>query len=73
VGTGSCAGCTDGACIVFTSQKLTEPLGVGDYTITSPALRQYVTFQSGGALGGGCPAVVPTQNRTWGSVKSLYR
>jgi hypothetical protein len=73
VGTGSCAGCTDGACIVFVSQKLTEPLGVGDYVVTNPMLRQYVTFQAGGTLAGQCPAATPTQSRTWGSVKSLYR
>jgi hypothetical protein len=74
VGNGSCAGCLDGACIVFTSLKLTEPLGVGDFTITNPLDRQYVTFQAGGgSVTGGCPAATPTKNRTWGSVKSLYR
>jgi hypothetical protein len=72
-GTGSCAGCTDGACIVFTSLKLNQPAGVGDYVITNPLVNQYVTWQSGGNLGGDCPAATPTQNRTWGSVKSLYR
>jgi len=73
VGTGSCAGCTDGMCIVFKSLKLTQPLGVGDFTITSPLLRQHVTWQAGGTLAGQCPAATPTQSRTWGSVKSLYR
>jgi hypothetical protein len=73
-GTGSCAGCTDGACIVFTSLKLNQPAGVGDYVITNPLVNQYVTWQTGGAgVGGGCPAVVPTRSTTWGSVKSLYR
>ena len=72
-GTGSCAGCTDGMCIVFKSLKLTQPLGVGDFLITAPAVRQYVTFQAGGSLAGQCPAATPTQNKTWGSVKSLYR
>jgi len=73
VGTGACAGCTDGACILFTSQKLTEPLGVGDYIITSPISHQFVLFQESGNLGGQCFNNDPVQNRTWGSVKSLYR
>lgn len=72
-GATACAGCLDAACIVFTSQKLTEPIGIGDYTITNPITRQFVTYQAGGTLGGQCPGVTPTQNRTWGSVKSLYR
>ena len=73
-GNGSCAGCTDGACIVFTQLKLSQPLGVGDYIITTPLVRQYVTWQSGGAgVTGGCPAATPTHTTTWGSVKSLYR
>ncbi len=73
-GNGSCTGCTDGACIVFESIKLTEPAGVGDYTITTPITRQFVTWQAGGAgVTGGCPAATPTKSTTWGSVKSLYR
>ncbi len=76
VGTNSCAGCTDGACIVLTSIKMVEVAGApaGDHLVTNPILNQYVTFQSGGAgVQGGCPGATPTSNRTWGSVKSLYR
>ena len=75
-GANSCAGCTDGACIVLTSIKLVEVAGApaGDYLVTNPLLNQYVTWQSGGAtVQGGCPGATPTQTRTWGSVKSLYR
>ena len=73
-GNGSCAGCTDGACIVFTQLKLNQPLGVGNYLITNPLVSQYVTWQSGGAsVPLGCPAATPTRTTTWGSVKSLYR
>ncbi|MFN8589521.1 MAG: hypothetical protein U0704_17145 [Candidatus Eisenbacteria bacterium] len=72
VGSGSCAGCTDPVCIVLNEIKLTQPAGVGDFRIQSPATRNYVTWQ-GGVVAGGCPAVVPAQNRTWGQVKSLYR
>lgn len=71
VGTGACAGCTDGMCIVFTSLKLTQPAGVGDYVLTAPVIRQHVTWQSGVAFF--CPAGDPVRNTTWGSVKSLYR
>ena len=68
-GATGCAGCTDAACIMFRSQKLTQPLGVGDYTIINPISRSFVLFQGTVAV---CQ-VVPVQNRTWGSVKSLYR
>jgi len=74
IGNGSCAGCTDGACIVFNSILVTQPAGVGDYTISAPANRNWVHWQ-GGASGvvGGCPDATPTRTKTWGSVKSLYR
>ena len=77
-GTGSCAGCTNGACIVMTSVKLTQSVGApgGDVTLTRPLLRNYVTFQAGGTLSGNCPPVsdpVAVRRSTWGSVKSLYR
>jgi len=74
VGTGSCAGCQDGACIVFNSILVTQPAGVGDYSIINPLVRNFVQWQGGGGeVSGGCPAAVPTRNATWGSVKSLYR
>lgn len=73
-GTGACAGCTDGACIVFNSIKLTQPLGVGDVTISTPIVRNFVTWQAGGSgIAGGCPAATPTRSKTWGAVKSIYR
>jgi hypothetical protein len=72
-GAGACPGCLDGACFVFNSSKMTQPLGVGNYTVSGPVLRDYVQWQGGGNLGGQCPGATPTQTRTWGSVKSLYR
>lgn len=72
VGANLCAGCADPVCIVLNEIKLTQAVGVGDFRIQNAADRNYVTWQ-GGVVSGGCPAVVPTQNRTWGSVKSLYR
>jgi hypothetical protein len=32
-----------------------------------------VTWQGGAIGNGGCPAATPTQNRTWGALKALYR
>jgi len=75
-GNGSCAGCSDGACIVFNSILLTQPPSdpQGAFLITQPLNREYVEWQTGATgVTGGCPAATPTQNRTWGSVKSLYR
>jgi hypothetical protein len=72
-GLGACAGCLDGACIVFNSTKVQEPAGGGSVTVSGPIERDYVTYQAGGGLGGQCPGVTPTTTQTWGSVKSLYR
>jgi hypothetical protein len=73
-GTGSCAGCTDGACIVFNSIELDQQPGLGNTEITNPIDRNFIVWQAGGgSVAGGCPAAVPTRNSTWGSVKSLYR
>jgi len=70
-GLGSCPGCTDGACIVFNSVFVTQPAGVGNFTITSTLVRNWVQWQSGAA--GICPGATPTRHSTWGQVKTLYR
>jgi hypothetical protein len=71
VGTGACAGCLTGVCLVANVVQLD-----GDTNnlqkIENPLVRNFVTWQ-GGAVTGGCPAAVPTQSKTWGQVKSLYR
>jgi hypothetical protein len=72
-GTGSCAGCSDGACIVLNSIQLTQPAGVGNYTISNPIVANWIQWQAGGNIGGQCPGATPTKSATWGSVKSLYR
>jgi hypothetical protein len=77
-GTGSCAGCTDAACFVLNRLIINQPAGVGDAVLTNPMHSNFVTY-NGGAVGGGpnggtgCPGATPSQNRTWGQVKSLYR
>src|SRR5262249_29879171 len=74
VGATGCAGCLDGACIVFNSIELDKNPGLGNTELSNPLNRQFVTWQAGGAgVTGGCPQATPTQNKTWGSVKSLYR
>lgn len=71
-GTGSCEGCVNPVCLVLNRITVNQPAGVGDFNLTGPAPggRDYVTWQGG--VGADC-ATVPTQNRTWGQVKALYR
>lgn len=71
-GTGACAGCSNAACIVLNRIRLNQPAGVGDFDLTgaAPGGRDFVTWNGG--TGANC-ATVPTQNRTWGQIKALYR
>ncbi len=71
-GTGSCAGCNLGACLVLNECFLQQPAGMGDYRVTNAATpgSNFVTWQGGVAQ---CPLPTPAQNRTWGAVKNLYR
>ena len=75
VGTGACAGCTVPLCLVLNSIKLTQPIGVGDFTLSQAAnpASNYITWQALDFPLLGCGYVVPTRNATWGAVKSLYR
>lgn len=69
VGTGACAGCSTPVCIVLNSIRA---VGVGAGSAednTAPIASQFATWQNGT---GQC-AATPTQNKTWGQVKSLYR
>lgn len=74
VGTGSCAGCLQGACIVLNEIQLqgTQDASEADYLrLTTPINgRNFVTYNAGAPT---CAGSTPTQNRTWGSVKALYR
>jgi hypothetical protein len=70
VGPGACAGCREGACIVFNSLALTQYSGFPIVELTSPLTRNYVTWQGGHP---DCPGATLTRNATWGAVKSLYR
>ena len=72
VGTGACTGCATGVCLVANVVQLD-----GDTNnlqkIENPRDRNWVTWNGGGGVVGGCPGTVPALNRTWGQVKSLYR
>jgi len=71
VGTGSCGGCSEPMCVVLNSVFVQTPVLANNIFIgnASSAGSNIVTWQ---ALGQDCQAV-PTKNRTWGQLKSLYR
>jgi hypothetical protein len=77
-GTGSCAGCTAGACLILESIELYQVAGApgGDVirlTNTPGELNPaYLSWQAPIDNPGGCN-VTPARNKTWGQVKSLYR
>lgn len=69
-GTGACSRCGAGVCLILNSVELEQPAGVGDVIIVDPILSNYVLWQSYVA---GCPFIVPTERKSWGLIKSLYR
>jgi hypothetical protein len=73
VGTGACAGCTQGVCIVLNSIKIDQPPTNpnGNKTVTAPAVRNWALWQGG--VVGDCYAATPAKNATWGSIKGQYR
>lgn len=69
-GTGSCAGCTSNACLVFNNVKMALGTTAGpNFGTPNVAGSNIITWQGTGA---NCSAV-PTRNATWSGVKSLYR
>lgn len=75
-GAGACAGCNVGMCIKLESVELDQDDGAGDptsYRIQAPLTSPYAQWQPNGDPPPTCLASNPTQNRTWGSIKSLYR
>ena len=74
-GVGSCAGCSDPVCIVLNSINLTAGGGANDELIGNAlaAGSNIVTWQGGVGGGTASCAAVPTHNKTWGAIKSLYR
>lgn len=70
-GSPSCGGCLTPACIVFQSVLL-DTRTVGEAQTVSGGPLNSVSWQAT-PTGFVCPDAVPTQSRTWGSIKSLYR
>lgn len=81
VGTGACDGCSVGACIVFTGDKVTTLVESINRILTGPTNgtdSNFVTWQGGTVFPSDgvnfpCPYPVPTKRSTWGAVKALYR
>lgn len=76
VGAGSCAGCTTPMGIAFTQVKLMQPVGMGDFVLSTWNYQGFAAWQNGMFpvydVAYMCPFVIPAKNRTWGSIKSLY-
>ncbi len=70
VGAGSCAGCDVGVCVVLNEVQL-DPSGRAETQVLTNPQDNYMLTWQGGVVG--CPLVVPVKNRTWGSIKALYR
>ena len=68
-GVGACTGCSAGACIVLQECYLQQPAGMPLYRLSTP-ISNVVTFNNGSL---NCTGATPTQNKTWGAVKGLYR
>ena len=70
---GGCAGCTTGACIVLDEIVVTQVPGTaaGNFKFTSPAGRNWVTWQGGGGIL--CPHAVAARLSRWGTIRTLYR
>lgn len=72
-GFGECAGCQVPACLVLNSLELFQVAGslpVDQYTMSNADIRNWITWQGGDPS---CVGATPTKNKTWGSVKSMYR
>lgn len=75
-GLGACAGCNAEACIVLNEITINQPAPDPPRTpITNPAAAAHVIWQAWTTVDPNnlCPAVTPTRNQTWGSIKALYR
>jgi hypothetical protein len=66
-----CAGCTYGACLVLNEINL-QPManGVAWQRYTNAIANNYITYQAGAPT---CAGTTPTNNKSWGSIKAMYR
>ena len=77
VGLGACAGCNAEACIVLNSILVTQTPGTpgGNYVYSTPGTSSHAIWQAWTTSDPNhfCPQVTPAKNRTWGSIKAIYR
>ena len=73
-GSGSCAGCAPGACLVLNGITVRRVPGSpgGDITITTPGPGDSNRVTWRGGAGADCN-LVPVRAVTWGRIKALYR
>ena len=72
-GTGACTGCSTPACLVFNSAELVRAPGApGNASVWLVTPLAGIGSQALWGAGANCTAV-PVRNRTWGSIKALYR
>jgi hypothetical protein len=67
-----CLGCLAPACFTLNRIVLYSGASAG-VELNTAVVRNSITWQGGAIGGAGCPAATPTQSKTWGSVKALYR
>jgi len=71
VGTPSCAGCDQAACLVMNSIRIAGPTGdIAFLQLPGSSGSNWALWQGG--QGANC-AAVPVRNRAWGQLKGLYR
>lgn len=73
IGAGSCAGCGYPVGLALFAVRVLQVRPAPDFWITQPATRNWASWNLGWDPGGWSLCYVPTQNRTWGAIKSLYR
>ena len=77
VGLGACAGCLDEACLVLNTILVTQTPGTpgGNRLYSAPSPTAHIIWQAwtNPDPQQACPAVTPTKNKTWGSIKAIYR
>jgi hypothetical protein len=77
-GVPTCAGCSFPGCIVLNEISITQNAHStgGKFILSGVSAthggRDWVTWQGGDAINANC-SLVPTKNRTWGQIKSMYR
>jgi hypothetical protein len=72
LGTGVCPGCQVPGCIVLNQIELYQEASaaIPVYAMFQRNLQNFITWQGGDPT---CVDATPVKNKTWGSVKSLYR